>query len=154
MFTGAFFTLFGLAVLGWCLSEIRIRRVLLRGGARATARVLPGRALPTAASATASAAPGASGAEAAFVDHADTSPVLGFQTEGGGVEVVVRPRGWTSIRRTPALPLDALVPVSYDPARPQRVVVHGVSQAFSDVFWLLLGLAFAAAGVVLLLHTL
>ncbi len=145
MFTGAFFTLFGLAVLGWCLSEIRIRRALLRRGARATARVLPGRAL----SAAVAGAP-----DPGFVDHADTSPVLGFQAEGGGAEVVVRPRGWTSIRRTPALPLDALVPVSYDPARPERVVVHGVSQAFSDVFWLLLGLAFAAAGVVLLLHTL
>ncbi len=154
MFTGAFFTLFGLAVLGWCLSEIRIRRALLRGGTRATARVLPGRAL----SAAVAGAPDAGAPDAGFVDHADTSPVLGFQAGGGaegeGAEVVVRPRGWTSIRRTPALPLDALVPVSYDPARPERVVVHGVSQAFSDAFWLLLGLAFAAAGVALLLHTL
>ena len=129
LFTGAFFTLFGLGVLGWCLSEVRTRRALRRGGTRATARVL------------ADQGPGA--------EHLDSSPLLAFQVEGRG-EVVARPRGWTTIRRTPALAVDALVPVSYDPARPEQVTVHGVRQARSDVFWLLLGAAFAGCGVALL----
>ena len=129
LFTGIFFTLFGLGVLAWCLSEVRARRVLRRGGTRVTARVL------------ADPRPDA--------DHPDSSPLLAFQVEGGG-EVVVRPRGWTTIRRTPALAAGALVPVSYDPARPELVAVHGVRQARSDVFWLLLGAAFAGCGVALL----
>ena len=129
LFTGAFFTLFGLGVLVWCLSEVHTRRALRRGGTRATARVL------------ADSGPSR--------EHLDSSPLLAFQTEGHG-EVVARPRGWTTIRRTPALVVGALVPVSYHPARPELVAVHGVRQARSDVFWLLLGAAFAGCGVALL----
>ena len=129
MFTGAFFTLFGLGVVWWCVAEVLTRRELQRSGAPAMARVL---ADPHAGS-----------------EHADASPVLSFQAEGGG-EIVTRPRGWTSIRRTPALAVDALVPVSYNPARPEQVAVHGVRQLRSDVFWVLLGLAFVVSGVVLL----
>jgi hypothetical protein len=129
LFTGVFFTLFGLAVLVWCLGEVRTRWLLRRGGTRATARVLAG--------------------AGAGVEHLDSSPLLSFQVEGRG-EVVARPRGWTTIRRTPALAVDALVPVSYDPARPELVAVHGVRQARSDVFWLLLGAAFSGCGIALL----
>jgi hypothetical protein len=129
VFTGAWFTLFGAGVLTWCVAEVRTRRGLRRRGVSAMARVLLD---PQAAA-----------------DHADTSPVLGFQVEGHG-EVVTRPRGWTTIRRTPALAVDSLVPVSYDPARPTLVAVNGVGQARSDVFWALLGLAFLVCGVVLL----
>jgi hypothetical protein len=82
-------------------------------------------------------------------DHADAAPVLSFQVEGRG-EIVTRPRGWTSIRRVPVLAVDALVPVSYDPGRPEQVAVQGVRQGRSDLFWVLLGLAFAASGVALL----
>ncbi|QMU74685.1 DUF3592 domain-containing protein [Streptacidiphilus sp. PB12-B1b] len=129
LFTGAFFTLFGLGVLTWCVTEVRTRIVLRGSGTPATARVVAG--------------PGPA------LDHADTSPLLAFHVEGRG-EIVARPRGWTTIRRTPALAVDALVPVSYDPARPERVAVHGVRQARSDVFWLLLGAAFTVCGVLLL----
>ena len=82
-------------------------------------------------------------------DDADTSPLLAFHVEGRG-EIVTRPRGWTTIRRSPALAVDALVPVSYHPARPELVAVPGVRQARSDVFWLLLGAAFTGCGVLLL----
>lgn len=129
MFTGVWFTLFGVAVLGWCATEVRTRRSVRRGGARVMARVL---ADPDAG-----------------IAHPDTSPVLGFSVEGHG-EVVTRPRGWTSIGRTPLLPVDALVPVSYDPARPSVVVVEGVGQGRSDFFWILLGLAFTVCGAALL----
>jgi hypothetical protein len=129
VFTGAFFTLFGLGVVGWCAAEIRTRRGLRRAGVPAMARVL---ADPQAGS-----------------DHADAAPVLSFQVEGRG-EIVTRPRGWTSIRRAPVLAVDALVPVAYDPARPEQVAVQGVRQGRSDLFWVLLGLAFAGCGVALL----
>jgi hypothetical protein len=75
--------------------------------------------------------------------------VLSFQAEGHG-EIVTRPRGWTTVRRVPALPVGVLVPVVYDPAAPRRVVVEGVAQASGDVLWALLGLLFTAAGMVLL----
>jgi hypothetical protein len=129
LFTGAFFTLFGLGVFAWCVAEVRTRVVLRRGGTQATARVVADTGLA--------------------LDHADSSPLLSFHVEGRG-EIVTRPRGWTTIRRTPALAVDALVPISYDPARPEQVAVHGVRQARSDVFWLLLGTAFTACGVLLL----
>ncbi|MEY9968124.1 hypothetical protein ABIA33_006204 [Streptacidiphilus sp. MAP12-16] len=129
MFTGAWFALFGGGVLWWCAAEVRTRRELRRSGVSCMARVLPDPDITA--------------------DHADTSPVLGFQVEGHG-EVVTRPRGWTSIRRTPALAVDSLVAVSYDPARPTLVAVDGVGQGRSDLFWAALGLAFAACGVLLL----
>jgi hypothetical protein len=87
--------------------------------------------------------------ETADVDHADNAPLLSFEVEGHG-EVITRPRGWTSIRRSAALPVGALVPVSYDPQQPTRVALEGVPQSRSDLFWLLLGLAFTACGVTLL----
>jgi hypothetical protein len=129
VFTGAWFALFGAGVLGWCATEVRTRRGLRRDGVSCMARVLTD---PEAGAA-----------------HPDTAPVLGFQVEGHG-EVVTRPRGWTSIRRTPLLAVDSLVPVSYDPARPTVVVVDGIGQARSDVFWLVLGLVFAGCGALLL----
>jgi hypothetical protein len=85
----------------------------------------------------------------AAVDHADNAPLLSFEAEGHG-EVVTRPRGWTSIRRSAALPVGALVPIAYDPREPSRVALEGVPQSRSDLFWLLLGLAFAGCGVTLL----
>jgi hypothetical protein len=118
--------------------EVRTRRELRRSGVSVLARVLPD---PD------------QGGPGANPDHADTSPVLGYQVEGHG-EVVTRPRGWTSVRRTPLFAVDTLVPVCYDPARPTVVAVDGVpgaGQARSDAFWLLFGLAFAACGVLLLL---
>lgn len=133
VFTGAWFTLFGTGVLCWCALEVRTRRELRRGGVSVLARVLPD--------------PDPMAAQA---DHPDTSPVLGYQVEGLG-EVVTRPRGWTSVRRAPMFAVDTLVPVSYDPARPTVVAVHGTGQVRSDVFWTLLGLAFAGCGVLLLL---
>jgi hypothetical protein len=128
-FTGAWFALFGAGVLVWCAGEVRARRRLRRSGVPGMARVLPD---PDAAA-----------------DHADTSPVLGYTVEGHG-EVVARPRGWTTIRRTGGLAVDTLVPVSYDPARPGLVAVEGTGQSRSDVFWLLLGLAFVGCGAALL----
>ncbi|MBC3842939.1 hypothetical protein GXW82_30480 [Streptacidiphilus sp. 4-A2] len=50
--------------------------------------------------------------------------------------------------------MDALVPVCYDPARPERVAVPGVRQVRSDVFWLLLGTAFVVCGAALLARVL
>lgn len=129
VFTGVWFALFGLGVLWWCACEVRVRRALRRGGSSAVARVL---ADPDAAA-----------------DHADPAPVLSFQAEGHG-EIVTRPRGWTTVRRVPALPVGVLVPVVYDPAAPRRVVVEGVAQASGDVLWALLGLLFTGAGIVLL----
>lgn len=129
VFTGAWFALFGAGVLFWCAGEVRTRRTLRRSGVSCMARVLPD---PEAGS-----------------DHPDTSPILGYQVEGHG-DVVTRPRGWTTIRRTPGLAVDTLVPVSYDPARPTLVAVEGVTQLRSDIFWGLLGLAFLACGVLLL----
>ncbi|WP_042390212.1 DUF3592 domain-containing protein [Streptacidiphilus melanogenes] len=64
--------------------------------------------------------------------------------------MITRPRGWTSIRRSAALPVGALVPVRFDPRQPTRVALEGVPQSRSDLFWLLLGLAFAGCGVALL----
>ncbi|MHA6762170.1 hypothetical protein [Streptacidiphilus sp. PAMC 29251] len=133
VFTGAWFTLFGAGVLCWCALEIRTRRELLRSGVSCLARVLPDPA-----------------GQAVDAAHPDTSPILGFLVEGHG-EVVTRPRGWTSVRRTPLFAVDTLVPVAYDPARPSTVVVAGAGQFRSDAFWTLLGLAFAACGVLLLL---
>jgi hypothetical protein len=132
MFTGAWFTLFGAGVLGWCAVEIRTRRELRRSGVSVLARVLS------------DADP-----QAAAADHPDTSPVLGYQVEGFG-DVVTRPRGWTSVRRTPQFAVDTLVPAFYDPARPAVVAVDGAAQLRSDAFWTLLGLAFTACGVLLL----
>ncbi|MEZ0069589.1 hypothetical protein ABIA32_005634 [Streptacidiphilus sp. MAP12-20] len=129
LFTGAWFSLFGGAVLWWCAAEVRARRTLRRVGVNGMARVVVD--------------PDEAG------DHADTAPLLSFQVEGHG-EVVTRPRGWTSIRRVPTLAVDALVPVSYDPAQPTLVVLDGTPQGRSDLFWLCLGLAFAACGVMLL----
>ncbi|WP_370117800.1 DUF3592 domain-containing protein [Streptacidiphilus sp. MAP12-33] len=83
------------------------------------------------------------------IDHADNAPLLSFEAEGHG-EVVTRPRGWTSIRRSSVLVEGALVPIAYDPKEPTRVALLGVPQSRSDLFWLLLGLAFAACGVTLL----
>jgi len=133
VFTGAWFTLFGAGVLCWCALEVRTRRELRRSGVSCLARVLPD-----------------PDGQAAAADHPDTSPVLGYQVEGHG-EVVTRPRGWTSVRRTSVFAVDTLVPVSYDPARPTVVAVDGAGQFRSDAFWTLLGLAFAACGVLLLL---
>lgn len=132
VFTGAWFTLFGAGVLCWCALEIRTRRELRRTGVSVLARVLPD-----------------PDPQAARGDHPDTSPVLGYQVEGVG-EVVTRPRGWTSVRRTPLFAVDTLVPVSYDPARPTVVAVDGTAQSRSDAFWTVLGLAFASCGVLLL----
>ena len=133
MFTGAWFTLFGAGVLCWCAMEVRTRRELRRSGVSCLARVLPD----------------PDGQDPA-ADHPDTSPVLGFQVEGHG-EVVTRPRGWTSVSRTPMFAVDTLVPVSYDPARPTVVAVDGPGQIRADAFWTALGLAFAACGVLLLI---
>jgi hypothetical protein len=129
VFTGAWFTVFGCGVLWWCGSEMRARWVLQRRGASGMARVL--------------ADPAVTG------DHPDTAPLLSFHAEGHG-EVVTRPRGWTTIRRTPALAADTLVAVAYDPSRPTYVTVEGSRQLRSDVFWLLLGAAFAACGTLLI----
>ena len=128
VFTGVWFTLFGAGVLVWCAGEVRIRRRLRRSGVAGMARVLPD--------------------PEGLRDHADTAPVLGYLVDGHG-EVVARPRGWTTIRRTSGLGVDSLVPVFYDPACPEQVAVEGAGQSRSDVFWLLLGLAFAAGGVAL-----
>ncbi|MFC1430934.1 DUF3592 domain-containing protein [Streptacidiphilus sp. N1-3] len=144
VFTGAWFTLFGAGVLGWCALEIRTRRELRRTGVSCLARVLPD---PAARPATDGARDAARG-DAPEVS--DTSPVLGYLVEGHG-EVVTRPRGWTSVRRTPPFAVDTLVPVRYDPARPTVVAVDGAGQLRGDAFWTLLGLAFAACGVLLLL---
>ena len=128
VFTGVWFSLFGAGVLVWCAGEVRIRRRLRRSGISGMARVLPD--------------------PEGLTDHADTAPVLGYLVDGHG-EVVARPRGWTTIRRTSGLTVDSLVPVHYDPADPEQVAVEGAGQSRSDVFWLLLGLAFAAGGVAL-----
>ncbi|RAG81640.1 hypothetical protein DN069_31845 [Streptacidiphilus pinicola] len=175
LFTGAWFTLFGGAVIWWCAVEVRLRRTLRRVGVNGMARVVPASALERVAEpvgvATAGPAPSAAVDRAAGhdhvavdraaddqatdvdqtadVDHADNAPLLSFEVEGHG-EVVTRPRGWTSIRRSAALPVDALVPVRYDPQEPTRVALEGVPQSRSDLFWLLLGLLFAVCGVTLL----
>lgn len=180
LFTGAWFTLFGGAVIWWCAVEVRLRRTLRRVGVNGMARVVPASLLERVAEpvgvATAGSAPPAgvdratgrdhAGADQATddraaddqasdldriadVDHADNAPLLSFEVEGHG-EVVTRPRGWTSIRRSAALPVDALVPVRYDPQEPTRVALEGVPQSRSDLFWLLLGLLFALCGVTLL----
>lgn len=128
VFTGVWFALFGAGVLVWCAGEVRIRRRLRRSGVSGMARVLPD--------------------PDGLTDHADTAPVLGYLVDGHG-EVVARPRGWTTIRRTSGLTVDSLVPVFYDPAAPDQVAVEGGGQSRSDVFWLLLGLAFAGSGVAL-----
>ena len=128
VFTGVWFALFGAGVLVWCAGEVRIRRRLRRSGVAGMARVLPD--------------------PEGLTDHADTAPVLGYLVDGHG-EVVARPRGWTTIRRTSGLTVDSLVPVHYDPSDPEQVAVEGAGQSRSDVFWLLLGLAFAASGVAL-----
>ncbi|MEY9848270.1 DUF3592 domain-containing protein [Streptacidiphilus sp. MAP5-3] len=130
LFTGAWFLLFGGAVLWWCAAEVRARRTLRRVGVSGMARVVVD--------------------PDGDADHADTAPLLSFAVEGHG-EVVTRPRGWTSIRRTPALAVDALVPVAYHPDRPTLVAVDGgPARGRNDVFWVCLGLAFAVCGVMLL----
>lgn len=191
LFTGAWFTLFGGAVIWWCAVEVRLRRTLRRVGVSGMARVVAPSALERAAEPVGAVTAGAASVGAtpagdadrtaamvssttatatapattttgtdtdpapavdidhADVDHADNAPLLSFDVEGHG-EVVTRPRGWTSIRRSAALPVGALVPVSYDPQEPIRVALEGVPQSRSDLFWLLLGLVFAACGVMLL----
>jgi hypothetical protein len=154
------FSLFGGAVVWWCAAEVRLRRTLRRVGVSGMARVVAAEEIERVQSSV-TAGPGGTADDGAAggdlpeeperpeLDHADNAPMLSFEVEGHG-EVVTRPRGWTSIRRSSALAVGTLVPIAYDPQQPTRVALDGVPQSRSDLFWLLLGLAFAACGVTLL----
>ncbi|WP_143094395.1 DUF3592 domain-containing protein [Streptacidiphilus jiangxiensis] len=134
-----------------------MRRTLRRVGVSGMARVVAAEEIERVQSSVAvgpggtteDGAPAGEVPEGPELDHADNAPMLSFEVEGHG-EVVTRPRGWTSIRRSSALAVGTLVPIAYDPQQPTRVALDGVPQSRSDLFWLLLGLAFAACGVTLL----
>jgi len=144
LFSGAWFVVLGAGILLWCASEVRLRRTLLAHGVQALARVLPGSGHGDAQLEIAEAAE-----PARAEGTGDPAPLLGFQVPGRG-EVVVRPRGWTTVRRSTVLAVDSLVQVAYDPADPRRVVVDGVRQASADLLWTVIGVCFLSSGALLL----